>query len=83
MAQKYFSQQSSIIEKLVKEDHEFRHLYKEHQSLEAKLEEIDNRRYLSDEEQLERRRIQKMKLIGKDRMEEILRTHSARGDAAI
>lgn len=83
MAQKFVSPKDDVVELLLKENSEFRQLFKEHQSLEAQLEEIDTRKHLSSDEQMERKRIQKRKLYGKDRMEEILRTHSQREFATI
>lgn len=61
-----------IIERAKKESMEFCHLWKEHQGLERKLEEINKLRFPMPEEDLERKRLQKLKLKGKDRMVEIL-----------
>ena len=75
------SSRDHIVTELLDRDSEFRSLYKEHETLEAQLEEFGRRRYLTTDEQVERKRIQKVKLQGKDRMEEILRRH-ATGRAA-
>jgi len=63
---------------ILMKDNEFRRLYKDHQTLEARLEELDRKPHLTQEEEIERKNIQKMKLNRKDRMAEILRSHSAR-----
>lgn len=58
--------------KLLAEDPEFRKAYESHRDYERQVEELDKRRYLTTEEQLTRKRLQKMKLAQKDRMEEII-----------
>jgi uncharacterized protein len=67
-----------LVAELIEADAEFRSLFKEHQELEARLDEFGRRRYLNTEESMERKRMQKVKLQGKDRMEEILRQHAQR-----
>lgn len=64
--------EEDIIEKIKKENEEFRRLYEEHQRLEERLEEFNKKRFLVSDEEIERKRIQKIKLYGKDRMAEIL-----------
>lgn len=64
-----------FVERVKKENMEFCHLWKEHQSLESKLEELNKLRFPTPEEELERKRIQKLKLKGKDRMIEILKKY--------
>ena len=76
MAQKFDVKRDQVVDRLLKNDFEFRQLYQEHQTLETRLREIDARRYLTVREEMERKQIQKQKLQGKDRMEEILRVHS-------
>ncbi len=62
-----------IVELLKKENEEFRKLSEEHRSLDTLLSEIDNKRYLTPEEEVERKKIQKQKLLKKDRMAELVR----------
>ena len=62
-----------LIQRLSEENPRFRKLHEEHLLFEKQLQELDERMYLTPEEDLERRKIQKLKLAGKDEMEEILR----------
>ena len=65
----------SLIQQLCDENPRFRLLYEEHVIFEKQLRELDSRVYLSTEEELDRHRMQKLKLAGKDEMESILRKH--------
>ena len=56
----------------VNHDQELRTIYEEHQTLKRKLEEYRHKVYLTNEEEIEEKRIQKLKLASKDRMMEIL-----------
>ena len=62
-----------LIQKLCEENPRFRKLYEEHVLFEKQLRQMDDRVYLSPEEEMDRRRMQKLKLAGKDEMELILR----------
>lgn len=70
--------EQKIIEVLLKENEEFRQLREEHQNLENKLEEIDKKLHLTAEEEIERKKVQKHKLMGKDRMAELIREYRKR-----
>jgi len=61
-----------LIAQLVKEDETLRRYVEEHKQYEKQLEAYDKRLHLSAEEGVERRRIQKLKLAGRDRIEGIL-----------
>lgn len=61
-----------LIERLMPEHEELRRLVDEHREFERKLAEFNKRLYLTDEETLEKKRIQKLKLAGRDRIEQIL-----------
>jgi len=67
-----------LIEHLKQTNPEFRQLMDEHLQYEHQLEEFNKLRYLSSEQELEKKRVQKIKLRGKDRMAEILKEHKAR-----
>lgn len=68
-----------LIETLVEEDPELANLWKEHRGLETQIQTMDDRVYLSAEEQMERKRLQKLKLAGRDRIEAILADHRQAG----
>lgn len=65
------------IASLVSDDEELRHLWREHQALERRLGELDGLAHLTPEEQMERKRVQKLKLAGKDRIAWILAEHES------
>lgn len=64
-----------IVEFLKKENDEFKKLSEEHRSLDVLLAEIDSKRYLTSEEEVERKKLQKQKLLKKDRMAELVRDY--------
>jgi uncharacterized protein YdcH (DUF465 family) len=64
-----------LIQRLSEENPRFRKLHEEHLLFEKQLEEMEERTYLTPEEDLERKKIKKLKLAGKEEMEEILRDH--------
>lgn len=66
-----------LIRKLVPHNKELKKLWDEHLEYEKKLEKYSERRYFSTEDELRRKEIQKLKLAGRDRIEEIL--HKRRG----
>jgi len=51
---------------------ELQTLWREHLYYEQQLEELDRQSYLTPDEQLERKQIQKLKLAGKDQIARIL-----------
>lgn len=61
----------SLVQQLFEENPRFRRLYEEHQILERDLERLTAKDYLSTEDELEKKRVQKLKLAGKDEMESI------------
>ena len=62
-----------LIQRLSEENPRFRKLHEQHLLFEKQLQDLDERNYLTPEEDLERKKIQKLKLAGKDEMETILR----------
>jgi len=64
--------EEEIIRQHLDQDQELRSLYVEHQELKRKLEEFRHKHYLTTEEAIEEKRIQKLKLASKDRMMAIL-----------
>jgi hypothetical protein len=65
-------QDEELIRSLLDRDQELRQFYEEHLELEKQLASLQHKHYLTPEEELERKRIQKTKLAGKDRIMEIL-----------
>ena len=63
----------NLIQRLSEENPRFRKLNEEHLLFEKKLQEYEEKPYLSEEADLERKKVQKLKLAGKDEMEAILR----------
>ena len=72
------TEESALIEHLKQTNPEFRQLMEEHLQYERQLEEFNNLRYLTSAQELEKKRVQKIKLRGKDRMAEILKEHKSR-----
>ena len=64
-----------IVEFLKKENEEFKRLSEEHRNLDGLLDEIDRKHYLTPEEEVERKKIQKQKLSKKDKMAELVREY--------
>ncbi|MBW2186168.1 MAG: DUF465 domain-containing protein [Deltaproteobacteria bacterium] len=57
---------------LCENDPRFRKLYEEHLLLEKHLQRLDDLTFLTTEQEIERKKIQKMKLSGKDEMERFI-----------
>ena len=64
-----------LIDRLIPDDEELKVLMEEHQVLEQDLEKFLAKRHLTPSEEVEKKRIQKLKLAGKDRIESILSTY--------
>jgi uncharacterized protein YdcH (DUF465 family) len=62
----------NIIEILTKEDDEFKRLVDEHRDLDRKIQELDTRIYLLPEEEVERKKLSKIKLSKKDKIAKIV-----------
>ena len=72
--------EEQAIVSLLDKDPELKKYYEEHQELEKKLAEYQHKHYLSPDEEMEMKRIQKLKLVGKDKIMEILvKYRQARG----
>ena len=64
-----------MISRLQNEDKEFSELFSRHQALEQEVKELEERAYLSEEQQLRLSALKREKLRVRDRIEEILRAH--------
>jgi uncharacterized protein YdcH (DUF465 family) len=60
--------EKALKELMLRENADFRRLHKEHQACEKRLEELQGKSYLAEEERLEERELKKRKLAIKDRM---------------
>ena len=67
--------EAEIITILRNENDEFQKLEKEHKKLDQYLDEIARKKYLTSEEEIEKKNIQKMKLQFKDRMAQLIREY--------
>jgi len=65
-------QDLEIIAQWREQDPELKRYLEEHQEFERRLEEFNRRPYLTTAESVERKRLQKLKLAGRDRIEQIL-----------
>jgi hypothetical protein len=63
---------AALIERAQQENDEFCRLLEAHQAYEVQLASYDSLSYLSEAQEVERKRLQKLKLHGKDRMMAIL-----------
>ncbi len=64
-----------LIARLIRDSKTLREHMGQHQEYEKQLEEYNKQIYLTTEESLERKRIQKLKLAGRDKIECILAEH--------
>ena len=73
--------QDELIRSLMDSDAELKTFYTQHSSLEQMLEVLNQKKGLSSEEETERKRLQKLKLAGMDRMMQILDRHRSTSSA--
>jgi uncharacterized protein YdcH (DUF465 family) len=67
--------ETEIISILRNENDEYKKLEEVHKKLERSLDEINKKKHLTPDEEVERKKIQKQKLQYKDRMAQLIRTH--------
>ena len=67
--------EEELIRSLLDTDPELRRHYEEHAQLKQRLQELREKPFLTEEEEIEEKTIQKQKLAGKDRIMEILARH--------
>jgi hypothetical protein len=65
-------QDLEIIAQWKERDPELKRFLDEHEEFERRLEEFNRRPYLTAAESMERKRLQKLKLAGRDKIEQIL-----------
>ncbi|HXQ23636.1 MAG TPA: hypothetical protein VN812_18295 [Candidatus Acidoferrales bacterium] len=71
-----------LIQSLVSGDPELKRFYEEHLELERQLAEFNRKLYLTPEQEIEKKALQKKKLSGKDRIMEILEKYRGAGRGA-
>jgi hypothetical protein len=67
----------TLLEKVQGESDEFKKLYEEHLELKHRVEKLNKLSFLSPEQELEKKTVQKQKLKGKDRMAKIIEQYEA------
>ena len=66
-----------LILSLIERDAELKRYYEEHLALEQQLAEFNRKLYMTPEQEIEKKSLQKRKLVGKDRIMQILDKHRA------
>lgn len=69
--------EEELKQELLADDPEFKALYEDHRKAEGQLEELEQKSFLSEEDELEIKQLKRHKLFLKDRMAAILRDHQA------
>lgn len=69
-----------LLTKVKKDNVEFRRLYDEHTKLKNQVEELNRLKYLSPEQEVEKKTIQKQKLKSKERLMKLLDDYLARSN---
>ena len=64
--------EAELRDQLLKENAEYRRLAEEHQSCDDQLEDLTNKHFLSEEEQVQEKTLKKKKLMLKDQMYSII-----------
>ncbi len=69
------TKEEELVERLLKEDGEFVKAKQIHTQLAKQLEELENKPYLTPQDEIEIKILKKKKLAAKDQMEKILMKH--------
>ncbi len=64
----------NLLETLIENNPRFRMLYEEHSLFEKQLSEYEKKTFLTPQEEMEKNKVKKMKLVGKDEMEKIMQS---------
>lgn len=67
--------EDAIVEQLRHSNTEFRELEASHHRLDLELNELQKRHVLTPSEEIEKKRMQKEKLVKKDKLAELIRLH--------
>jgi uncharacterized protein len=69
------SREEELIQQLATQSEELRELYRQHSEFKQQLETFRHKLYLTAAEEIEKKRIQKLKLASKDKIMAILARH--------
>ena len=61
-------EEKEIIDRMLREDDEFKKVYERHQMYAKKLDEFKKKKFLTEQEEIEEKELKKKKLAEKDRM---------------
>jgi uncharacterized protein len=64
--------EEKLIQRYIAQDEELRRYVEDHKKLEADLEDFNRRIYLTSEEEVQKKTLQKKKLLGKEKIYKIL-----------
>ena len=67
--------ETQVIDILRNENEEYKKIEAEHRKLNQYLDEMSKKKYLSSEEEMEKKKLQKQKLQYKDRLAQIIREY--------
>jgi hypothetical protein len=69
------TREEELIERLMKEDEDFLKIKQSHTELARQLDELENKPFLTPQDEMDIKIIKKKKLVHKDEMEKILRKY--------
>ena len=69
---------SELLGKIQNENEEFKALFEEHNLLKQKVDELNKLKFLTGEQEIEKKKHQKEKLKTKDRLEQIVSEYESR-----
>lgn len=64
--------EENLIQRYIHQDEELKRYVEDHKKLEADLEDFNRRIYLTPEEEMQKKNLQKKKLLGKEKIYKIL-----------
>ena len=64
--------EKEVLDKILSSNVDFKRLYTKHSELKLKIDDMNKTKFLTTEEELEKKQHQKQKLVLKDKMEAIL-----------
>lgn len=68
---------TDLLEKISNDNEEFKKLYEEHTLLNNRVEALNKKKFLTAEQEIEKKKHQKEKLKAKDRLEEIISAYQS------